>query len=82
MEHHLKTWPPFFSGVRDGSKPFEVRKNDRGYKVGHVLVLEEYDPSTEKYTGEVERRVVTYMLDDTFFGICEGYCVLGLQKEF
>lgn len=42
--HHLKCWPTFFDALRDGRKPFEVRRNDRGYQTGDVLVLHKWDP--------------------------------------
>ncbi len=38
--HHLKTWPQFFEQSRAGVKPFEVRKNDRPFKVGDIIVLD------------------------------------------
>lgn len=34
------------------NQDFEVRRNDRDFKVGDYLVLKEYDPNTEKYSGE------------------------------
>jgi len=52
MEHQLKTWPIFFWDVVTGAKTFEIRKDDRNFKVGHKLVLKEYDPETKIYTGE------------------------------
>lgn len=44
-EHELKTWPSFFEAIRRGEKMFEVRKNDRGFQKGDVLILHKWDPS-------------------------------------
>lgn len=43
MTHHLKTMPEYFQAVIEGRKPFEVRKNDRGFKVGDRVILEEFE---------------------------------------
>lgn len=43
-EHELKCWPAFFDDVASGKKTFEVRQNDRDYKVGDVLFLREFEP--------------------------------------
>ncbi len=40
--HELKTWPESFRAVRAGAKTHEVRKNDRDFRVGDVLVLWEW----------------------------------------
>lgn len=42
--HELKTLPVYFDAVLRGDKTFEVRKNDRDFQTGDVLVLREYDP--------------------------------------
>lgn len=42
--HDIKVHPQYFNAIADGSKPFEVRKDDRGYAVGDVLRLREWDP--------------------------------------
>lgn len=75
--HHLKTWTPFFKDVKSGVKQFEVRKNDRDYEVGDTLILEDFDPSIEKYSGAWIPKLVTYKLDDTRF-VKEGYVILGM----
>ena len=50
--HLLKTWPVPFWDVVSGAKTFEVRRNDRDFKVGDYLMLKEYDPKTKRYSGE------------------------------
>jgi hypothetical protein len=78
--HELKTWPLYFRAVANGSKPFEVRKDDRGFAVGDVLWLREWDPATQEYTGDECRAEVTYVLRDYAPAIGEGYAVLGVEK--
>lgn len=77
--HVLKTWTGYWQAIFSGEKTFEVRENDRGYQVGDVLQLVEYDPMTKK-TGGVIFKEVSYMLSDTSFpGLKPGYVVMGLK---
>jgi ASC-1-like (ASCH) protein len=57
--HELKILPQYFNDVQDGSKNFEIRKNDRGFAVGDKIILKEYIQSTER-TFEGEKPVVKY----------------------
>ncbi|MFA5381985.1 MAG: DUF3850 domain-containing protein [Candidatus Micrarchaeia archaeon] len=50
--HSLKTWPEFFQLTLNGKKKFELRRNDRDYRVGDELLLKEWDP--EVYRGRCE----------------------------
>jgi hypothetical protein len=83
MVHKLKTWSKYFSLVKSGEKPFELRKNDRGFLAGHELLLREYNPQTQTYTGQTLRRKITCVLEGSEaeeFGLKPGYCVMGLAE--
>jgi hypothetical protein len=89
--HELKTWPEYFDAVARGDKPFEIRKDDRGFAVGDLLVLRKF--TIHGKAGQVyvtpegwETRVpecadtirarVSYLLRG--MGIAAGYVALGL----
>jgi hypothetical protein len=83
-EHDLKVWPGYFDAIDAGEKPFEVRKNDRGYQVGDKLRLREYAPGPDEYTGREIERTVSYLISgDTVegyaFGLRTGFVVMGLR---
>ena len=93
--HELKTWPEPFAAVLSGAKTYEIRKDDRGYMVGDVLVLKEWEPEEEwvgghrmmpqagydGYTGRTLRRVVTYKTPGGSFGLPADLCVLGIKEQ-
>lgn len=87
QEHKLKTWPAYFDAIERGEKTFDVRRDDRGFQKGDVLVLQRTreDRKTEvewNYDGEVKqelRRTISYVLTGGQFGIEPGYVVLGLS---
>lgn len=39
--HELKILPEYYKAQVEGKKNFEIRKNDRDYKLGDKLVLQE-----------------------------------------
>lgn len=41
MIHELKILPEYFNEIMYGRKKFEVRFNDRNFKVGDTLLLKE-----------------------------------------
>ena len=49
MIHELKCHPEFFAALASGVKTFEIRKNDRGFKVGDLIALNEFRPDEEPY---------------------------------
>ena len=78
--HELKTWPDSFAGIWAGDKKFDVRPDDRGFALGDVLLLREYEPGAARYTGRELTAKVTYVLQGGQFGIKEGYVVLGIER--
>lgn len=44
MKHELKIWPVYYERVANGSKTFEVRRNDRNFQMGDEVILREWDP--------------------------------------
>jgi hypothetical protein len=79
MTHVLKTWPEYFDPVSKGLKTFEIRKNDRDYKVGDVLILKEYNADADEYSGRIEIRRITYLTD---FHLDAGYVCLGISLRW
>ncbi|OGZ70768.1 MAG: hypothetical protein A3F47_00015 [Candidatus Staskawiczbacteria bacterium RIFCSPHIGHO2_12_FULL_38_11] len=57
-----KIWPEYFEAIISGKKKFELRLNDFEITEGDVLILEEWDPKKEKYTGRKIEKKVTYVL--------------------
>lgn len=90
--HEVKCWPKFYDHIESGEKTFEVRKNDRDYKIGDLLVIREWvEPENEhptlakgpRYTGKMLSSVITYILTSKDFqGIKKGYAVLGLGRTY
>lgn len=86
MVHQLKTVQPYFDDVASGNKTFEVRKNDRDFKVNDVLMLLEYEPDkadnqkSKGLTGKCVTARITYILDTPKY--CkDGYVILGFRPE-
>ena len=71
MIHELKILPNYFDDVMSGRKTFEVRKNDRDFRVGDLLALNEYDADKKEYTRNSCLVYVDYILKD------DGYCKSG-----
>ena len=74
--HKLKIDPKYFEDVRLGTKPFEIRENDRNFHVGDKLLLCEYDRDKKEYTGNQLTATITYITDFAQMG---GHVVLGLN---
>lgn len=75
--HELKTCPEYFDKVLEGVKTFEFRFNDRGYSEGDVLVLQEYELTTRRYTGRTAKFRVGCVLHE-FNDIVNGWIIMSL----
>lgn len=73
-QHILKTEPEYWEAQRSGKKNFEVRKNDRDFEVGDILVLVFYDG--RMHPRKILFRLVTYM---TNYAQKKGYVVMSTK---
>lgn len=82
MTHQLKIWESFANCVLDGSKTFEVRKNDRGFQKGDIIDFVVMDDGgvCHNYFHQLngKRYEITYVLSD--WGIEKGYVALGIKE--
>ena len=77
MMHDLKIIKQYFEDVINDIKTFEVRKNDRDFKIGDIVNLREIDDG--EYTGRSCSVCISYILDDNRF--CKrGFVVFGFRK--
>jgi hypothetical protein len=79
MTHEIKCRTEYFKAIRMGYKTFEIRKNDRDYKLGDKLLLKEWDNVNQKYTNMEQEVDVIYILYGGQFGIEEGYVVMSIN---
>ena len=79
MIHELKTWCEYFEEIFLGRKNFEVRKNDRNFQKGDILILKEWDNEKKAYTGREMARGVSYVLTGGQFRIEDGYVFMAIQ---
>lgn len=78
MIHELKIKDKYFNAIIQREKTFEVRKNDRNFKVGDLLALNEIRDDGQ-YTDNCVFLKVVYLLDNPDY--CkEGFVVMGLGE--
>ena len=76
--HFLKILPKWFEDVKSGKKKFEIRRNDRNFETGDILVLQEYEKG--KYTGrEIQKEIEYIYIGNGLYGLSEDFCILGIK---
>lgn len=89
-EHTLKCWTPYFDAIARGDKNFEVRRDDRGFQKGDILILEKYDQDKHRYVYSgtdimakpyAIRCVIKYILTGGQLGVEPGYVVMGIERQ-
>ena len=75
-----KCWPTLFADVQEGRKRFDLRAADFEANPGDILVLEEWNPKTKKYTGRQIKKQISYVGKFTLDSF--GQRELLLQKGF
>ena len=75
--HKLKLQSKYWDDVKDGTKSFEVRKNDRRFKVGNLVTFNLVYESGNDGGVTMEPKVIKYVLAGGQYGISDEYCVIG-----
>lgn len=84
--YNVKSWVSFFQAFKRGEKKHDMRDlTDRNYKVGDILVLEEYDPFKGEYTGDKMTMKITYITSRetpcafSSAALDRNFCILSLE---
>ena len=77
--HYLKLVQPLYSDVLSGDKNFELRRNDRDYQVGDLVILQEYDMKKHFFSGREIRVKITYILENRA-GLDNDFCIFSFIK--
>jgi hypothetical protein len=78
MIHWLKTDPHHFQRIWDGEKNYEVRKDDRGYEEGDILILADGNNPIATARRVVIACIINKLGDDQP-GIAPGFATLGIH---
>lgn len=84
--HHLKSWPQYFRPITEGLRTHELRRNDRGFEVGDFVLLEEFDPVRQEYTGESCEVEITSMTSRSqpcamsSEALDPAFCILSIRR--
>lgn len=73
--HVLKIEPEFYDAVAWGDKTAELRKNDRGFKVGDYVKLIRSDGSDKP--ASITRRI-SHIVEGGQYGLAQDFCMLSL----
>lgn len=79
--HFLKSLPVYFTARWELRKSAEIRRDDRDYQVGDVLVEQEIDSEKGNYTGRQLRSFITHTLRNTpGYGLKDGFVILSTTQ--
>jgi hypothetical protein len=87
VEHRVKCWPQFFNPILSGEKTHDLRRsNDRNFRVGDLLRLQEFDPKTNRYSGRELKVKITYITSADYpcalseNALHPDFCILSIRK--
>lgn len=78
MIHELKIDHEFFVPILNNIKTFEIRKNDRDYKEGDIIILKELNENKTSFTGRYVKAIITYISE---YEQKDNYIVFSFNKE-
>ena len=81
--HVLKLSYKYWNDVMGGTKSFELRKNDRDFQVGDLIIFQECHPMVEQFTPLTSQpfRIIYILKDVPQYGLKDGYAILGIVRD-
>ena len=76
--HELKVLKTYAHHLIMGDKTFEIRKNDRDFRVDDILHLKEIEDVSKEYTGFEMFLKVIYIHQG--LGLEDGYVCMSVEK--
>lgn len=85
--HNVKSWTYLFDALLNGNKHHDIRVMDRDYKVGDLMLMQEYDWGAKQYTGRETVRQISYITSAKHEACAFShavlhpeFCVLSLER--
>lgn len=85
--HKIKSWTHLFQAIKSGIKLHDIRDmNERDYKIGDQILLQEFDHTTGRYTGDELLVEITYITDNmtpcafSSAVLQKGFGILSIKK--
>lgn len=80
IDYELKIHPQYFNDIMHRDKRHEIRRNkDRKFNVGDVVLLREYCPGSEVYTGFETIIKITYVSPIGKTGVPEWLTIFSFE---
>jgi len=73
MKHFLYIQDKYYNDILSGIKDFEIRRKNRNYKIGDLLVLKNLT------TGKIIEKEIKYISDCSVYNV-EELLILGLKQ--
>lgn len=78
--HSLKILDNFYKDVDEEKKTFELRKDDRNYKVDDLINFIVIDKKGNQIKTDIVYQITYILRNVSEYGLSSDYCILGIRK--
>lgn len=78
--HVLKIKRQYFNDILSGQKTFELRKNERDYKVGEYIRFINSNGCAFPETNKHLFKIIYVLKNVPEYGLSNGYCIFGFRS--
>lgn len=85
--HFLKIREEYYQAISQNKKRFELRKNDRNFHVGDLIIFKRICFNNDQYLDLCDDPLIIYKIDYVLtnvpmYGLSLDYCILSISKAF